>query len=175
MRLTLGLFVMLSIMMPQMVLADRTPFSFLRSGELVNDDSLQHVSDADRELIEEASIIICQKIACDDISEITVVADPDGNSICQVASSDIADRLFVWPVDSGSRMEHKIGCLVYLLTKEVFTDSVPEVCSNPHYAGRVAIGADILKDIAEKATSPTENVKNKLSSLSKSLHRSCVA
>ena len=175
MRLMLGLFVMLSTMMPQMVLADRTPFSFLRSGELVNDDSLQNVSDADRELIEEASIIICQKIACDDISEITVVADPDGNSICQVASSDIADRLFVWPVDSGSRMEHKIGCLVYLLTKEVFTDSVPEVCSNPHYAGRVAIGADILKDIAEQATSPTENVKNKLSSLSKSLHRSCVA
>ena len=175
MRLTLGLFVMLSITMPQMVLADRSPFSFLSSGELVNDDSLQPVSDADRELIEEASIIICQKIACEDIAEITVVADPDGNSICQVASSDIADRLFVWPVDSGSRMEHKIGCLVYLLTKEVFTDSVPEICSNPHYAGRVAIGADILKDIAEKAISPSENVKNKLSSLSDSLHRSCVA
>ena len=175
MRLTLGLFVMLSIMMPQMVFADRGPLCCLRSGELVNDDSLQHVSDADRELIEEASIIICQKIACEDIAEITVVADPDGNSICQVATSDIADRLFVWPVDSGSRMEHKIGCLVYLLTKEVFTDSVPEICSNPHYAGRVAIGADILKDIAEKAISPSENVKIKLSSLSDSLHRSCVA
>ena len=172
MRIMLALIVSLS-MMPQKVIADRPPFYFLQPGKVINEAVVPHVADRDRELIVEISTIICQHIGCEGVPLITVVSDPAGNSVCQVASNAIASRVFEWPVDPGSHLQDKIGCLVYLLTKEVFKESVPERCNNPHYADRVAIGAEILKDIADNATLPTASIKNDLIRLSDRLDRVC--